>query len=176
MLNHKIFKIDSAYLDEEILAETQRLLHDYAFTGALDEFEQARNHYENSRFREAVIFANNAVESTLKTILGETYAKKKTGELIKGLIKSDYIPSYLSNNIINFKELLEMPQIIRSNEGGHGSGEEKLSIAPEYAQFMLHLSGSLIHYLIKLYICRHPQVDDENVAASQESDVDIEPF
>jgi hypothetical protein len=122
LLNGKIFKIDSSYLDEELLSETHALLHTHGFEGALDEFEQARNHYENERYRDALTYANHAFESTLKIILGEKFKTKKTGELIKGLLNSQFIPPYLSNQLKSFNELLQIPPTIRNNSGGHGSG------------------------------------------------------
>lgn len=173
MLNGKLFKIDSAYLDEEILTETHSLLHAHEFEGALDEFEQARTNFENGNYRDALTYANHAFESTLKTILGTKYATKNTGDLIKAIQNSEYIPSYL-HHVKDFKNLLEMPPTIRSNSGGHGSGEEKLVVAPEFAELMLHLSGSLIHFLIKTKIAKSEIKTEEK---SEEEDYsDLEPF
>jgi len=68
----------------------------------------------------------------------------------------------------SFQDLLEMPPTIRSNSGGHGSGKEKLIVPQEFAQFMLHLSGSLIHFLIKSHIAHQKE--------EPESFTELEPF
>jgi AbiJ N-terminal domain 4/Domain of unknown function (DUF7014) len=177
MLNGKIFKIDSAYLDEEILAETHNLLHSHGFEGALNEFEHARTNFENGNYRDALTYANHAFESTMKTILGPKYKTKKTGELIKAIQNSEYVPTYL-HQLNNFQALLNMPPTIRNNSGGHGSGEEKLVVAPEFAELMMHVCGSLIHFLIKTNISKSGSKTDEEAPTNsrQEESVDLEPF
>lgn len=174
LLNGKIFKIDSAYLDEELLNDTHSLLQSHGFEGALDEFEQARTHCENGRYRDALTYANHAFESTLKTVLGKKFATKKTGDLIKGLLNSDLIPTYL-HQLKSFQDMLEMPPMIRSNSGGHGSGEEKLVVPQEFAEFMLHMCGSLIYFLIKTYISQSSKEKVEEEVEPFDID-DVEPF
>ncbi len=86
MAEGKIFPVDSIYIEEEILRRTYQLLNEVKFTGALQEFEKAREDLANGDYEGAIQNANLAIESTIKCILN--IQRAKPGQLFRQLIES----------------------------------------------------------------------------------------
>jgi len=168
MADGKIFPIDSAYIDEQILRAAYSLLHEVKFLGALQEFDKARTDFNNGDYEGAIQNANNAVESTIKGIL--KIEKAKPGELFRGLIDSGLVPKYYSGFLKAFEEnILRSVAIIRNEElgVGHGRGANMKEIPRSLAELALNLAGVLIKYLITTYLeftkeenSSEPQNDD----------------
>jgi hypothetical protein len=168
MADGKIFPIDSAYIDEQILSAAYSLLHEVKFLGALQEFDKARTDFNNGDYEGAIQNANNAVESTIKGIL--KIEKIKPGELFRGLIDSGLVPEYYSGFLKAFEEnILRSVAIIRNEElgVGHGRGANMKEIPRSLAELALNLAGVLIKYLITTYLeftkeetSSEPQNDD----------------
>jgi len=153
MVDGKIFPIDSAYIDEQILRAAYSLLHEVKFLGALQEFDKARTDFNNGDYEGAIQNANNAVESTIKSIL--KIEKAKPGELFRGLIDSGLVPEYYSGFLKAFEEnILRSVAIIRNEElgVGHGRGANMKEIPRSLAELALNLAGVLIKYLITTYL------------------------
>ena len=168
MADGKIFPIDSAYIDEQILRAAYSLLHEVKFLGALQEFDKARTDFNNGDYEGAIQNANNAVESTIKGIL--KIEKAKPGELFRELIDSGLVPKYYSGFLKAFEEnILRSVAIIRNEElgVGHGRGANMKEIPRSLAELALNLAGVLIKYLITTYLeftkeenSSEPQNDD----------------
>ena len=155
MAEGKIFPIDSAYAEEDILRKAQYLLKDVKFHGALEEFEKARTDLANGDYKDAIDNANMAVESTMKAIL--KIDKAKPGQLFRKMIDSGLIPEYFEGFLKCFEEqILRCTAIVRNEElgVGHGQGAKINKIPPALAELAVHLSGVLIIFLIKRHIDR----------------------
>lgn len=153
MAEGKIFPVDSAYIEEDILRKTQHLLSEVKFHGALEEFEKARTDLANGDYKDAIDNANMAVESVLKGIL--KIEKAKPGELFRKLIDSGIVPEYFSGFLKCFEEhILRCTAKIRNEElgVGHGQGIKINKIPPPLAELAVHLSGVLIIFLIKRHL------------------------
>lgn len=168
MADGKIFPVDSAYIEEEILRKSYSLLHEVKFQGALQEFEKARVDLANTDYEGAIQNANLAIESTIKGILN--IKRAKPGELFRKLIESGLIPQYHSGFLKAFEEnILRSVAIIRNEElgVGHGQGAEINKFPPALAQLAVNLAGVLINFLIERYLEwvgeKETQVNDENV-------------
>ena len=88
----------------------------------------------------------------------------KTGELIKKVCHGELIPTYYEGFLDAFQNILSIVPTTRDNEAGHGQGKEVTSVPPALAELTLHLSASMIVFLIKRYAEKHlPQLDEEEI-------------
>ena len=83
MSGGEVFKVDSLFLDVEIVERTEELLAAKHYTGALDEFRKARSDATASDTRDSIAKSHSAMESTMKTILG--VSSSSASELIRQL-------------------------------------------------------------------------------------------
>jgi len=153
MADGRIFPVDSAYIEEEIIRRSYQLLHEVKFHGALQEFEKARVSLINGDYEGAVQNANLSVESVIKEILG--IERAKPGELFRKLIDSGFVPEYYKGFLETFeKNILRCVAIIRNEElgVGHGRGPSTNIVPPDLAELAVHLSSVLINFLIKRYL------------------------
>jgi len=148
MVDGKIFPVDSAYIEDEILSRTYQLIHESKFHGALQEFEKARTELINEDYKGAIQNANAALESTLKGILN--VQKKKPGELLRGITESSIIPEYYPEFAKFFEtNLLVSVSKIRNEMAGHGQGVEIKNVPKPLAELSIHLTGVLINFMIQ---------------------------
>ncbi|MCX5867700.1 MAG: hypothetical protein NT009_09555 [Proteobacteria bacterium] len=150
----EFYIIDSAFIESVILKQAQELLQTNQFRGALDEFLRARSAHAEKNYKDTILYSNHAFESTMKSILN--IQNKKTGELIKKICHGGLIPSYYESFLNSFYEILCIVPTTRDNEAGHGQGKELKSIPPALAELSLHLSASVIVFLMKRYIEQNP--------------------
>jgi len=106
------FKIDSIFLAEEIDARAQMLLEAAGFEGARYEFAQARTSLTAGDTHKAVVMANNALESTMKCLLGQD--RGKPGELIRWTIDKGLVPEYFEGFLKAFERILYTVTCARS--------------------------------------------------------------
>uniref|UniRef100_A0A7C4AQW7 DUF7014 domain-containing protein n=1 Tax=Desulfomonile tiedjei TaxID=2358 RepID=A0A7C4AQW7_9BACT len=159
---NEFYVIDSAYLESKMLVEAQELLQITGFEGALDEFMQARTAFMEKNFRNTMIFANLAFESVLKAVL--EMPNKRTGELIKKACHGGLVPSYYEGFLNSLHDFLSIVPTTRANEAAHGQGKDIKAISPALAELALHLSGSMIVFLIKRHLEKTPpQSDDDDI-------------
>jgi hypothetical protein len=64
----EIIRVDSQFLHAEAVKPTLTVLRDKAFKGANEEFLKAHEHYRHGRYKECLVDALKAFESTMKTI------------------------------------------------------------------------------------------------------------
>ncbi len=152
---NEFYVVDSAFLESAILSEAQKLLETTGFNGALDEFMQARGAYMEKDFKRTILMANHALESTMKAIL--EMPNRRTSELIKKVCHSGLVPSYYEGFLDSFHDFVSIVPTTRDNEAGHGQGKEIKEISPALAELSLHLSGSMIVFLIKRHIEKEHQ-------------------
>ncbi len=158
----EFYVIDSAYLESQVLAQAQELLQSAGFDGALDEFMRARAAFMEKDFRQTILFANHAFESVLKAVLN--LPNKRTGELIKKACHGGLVPGYYEGFLESFHDFLSIVPMTRDKEAGHGQGKEIKTIPSALAELALHLSGTMIVFLIKRHMEKNaPQNRDDDV-------------
>jgi hypothetical protein len=158
LLEGRIIKVDSTWLESEIHTKAAELLSAHGFDGALAEFQQARSDLSSGDYKGAIHAANLAIESTIKSILG--VHQEKPGALFQKLIQSGLIPEYHQGFLKAFEEhiLRSVPMARNFEKGvGHGQGVDINEPPKSLAELAVNLSGVLILYLLKLHLESHPK-------------------
>lgn len=163
-INRQIIRVDSELTHNEIVKPSMKVLQEYEFEGANDEFMEAHRLYRQGDYKGAIHNAQKSFESVMKTICerrGFEYNKEKdtASNLIKILVEKDFIPKSLSNHfdglrscINGIKTSLEsgLPTL-RNRKAGHGQGEEIVGV-PEYlAVYAINLVATNIVLLSDIY-------------------------
>ena len=155
--NGQIIRIDSAFLHAEAVVPALTLISSEEFSGAEQEFRSAHEHYRKQEYKAAIVDAQRAFESTMKTICKKfgwdcNHEGDTASILINIVLKNELIPKYLQNHLFALKRVLEsgLPTV-RNKEAGHGQGAEPVDV-PEYlAAYALHLTASNIVLLVEAY-------------------------
>lgn len=153
----EFIRVDRKFLHEETVKPAIRLLIEEEFEGAGEEFLQAHEHYRKGKYKESLVEALKAFESTLKTICDEkgyTYDKHRdtASKLITIIIDNQLIPSYLSSHFTGLRTTLEagLPTV-RNKQAGHGQGAVTVQVEPYFVEYALNLAASNIVLLINAY-------------------------
>ena len=150
MLDGRIIRVDSKWLEAEIHAKAAELLSVQGCEGALAEFQRARSDISTGDYKGAIHAANLAMESTIKALLG--IEQEKPGVLFRKLVESGIIPDYHEGFLRAFEEhILRSVAMARNFEKGvgHGQGAEVSEPPKSLAELAVNLSGVLILYLLK---------------------------
>lgn len=154
--NGQIFRMDSELIHSEIVQPALRYLHQKGFEGPCDEFLLAHSHYRAGEMKDAIVDANNALESTLKTICDQRNWPYKQGDGISRLLKvvrdKGLFPEYLNNSFDQLIATLKtaLPKV-RNKAGAHGQGA-KPNETPDYvAAYALHLAAAKILFLVEAH-------------------------
>lgn len=151
--NNQILKMDSYLLHSEVVKPALNFLTDNRFKGAENEFLSAHAHYRSGEYKDAILDANNAFESVMKSICeikGWGYSSgARASDLIKLLQEKGLFPDYLDKS---FEQLLAtlksgLPQV-RNNQGGHGQGKDVQETPAYVASYALHLAATKIVFLV----------------------------
>jgi HEPN domain-containing protein len=155
MSDGEVFKLDSEFLDAEVLARTEELLKENAYEGALDEFREARNELTAGDTREAIAKAQAAFESTMKTILG--CSSGNASQLVRKLRDKGFFDDLPEETRAAFGEqvIMTLPTI-GNRLGRHGQGADVVEVPRHYAELAVHLAGSFIRYLVERELEIHP--------------------
>ena len=151
----QLIRIDSEFVHSEIVLSALALLARAEFKGANDEFLRAHDHYRKGLFKEAIVEANKAFESTLKTILhgrGVPYDEKDTAKpLLDKFFSSEILPPEFNS----LRSALESGvPTIRNKMGGHGQGAEIKNTPPHVVGLALHLAAANIVFLVESYLAK----------------------
>ena len=155
----QIISVESLYLHTEVVAPAIALLHDANFTGPLQEFMNAHEHYRNGEFKDAITDAGNAFESTMKSICDARrweYAatKANASTLIAILFEKQLIPPEMQSHFNALRSTLEsgVPTIRnRSGRGAHGQGSIPLDVPSYLASYCLHVTASNIVLMVEAH-------------------------
>lgn len=167
------FKLDSGFLNAQILKVANELLVENNYAGPLDEFTEARKDLTAGHYKDAIHNACKAFESVMKTIEQKPHAK--AGELIHGL-PADFHHGLPDKIIKEFgdKVLYALP-FIRNEISGHGQGKSvvKDEVCKHMANLAVNLAGCFVVFLIQ----RHLELKPQTKAKPQPQDaVDDVPF
>lgn len=144
----ELFKLDSEFLEAEVLARTEELLQANGYAGALDEFREARNDLTAGETREAIAKAQAAFESTMKTIL--KVSSGSASQLIRQLGDNGFYDDLPEDTRAAFPEQVLMSLPTLGNKlGRHGQGVDVVDVPRHYAELAVHLAGSYIRYLVE---------------------------
>jgi hypothetical protein len=154
--NGKLIRLDSTYVHSEIVKPTLKLLSNPKFAGPHEEFLSAHEHYRHGRYRECIMDALKAFESTMKAICKlkkwEYRPTDPAKPLIATMLNKGLIPEYLSTefNSFNgyFQGLLEAGLPVVRNKTAHGQGATPILVGEEMARYALNLAGSNIIFLV----------------------------
>ncbi len=150
----EIIRVDSQFLHAEAVKPTLSLLHEDGFDGANDEFLSAHAHYRHGRYKECLVDALKAFESTMKTICclrgWGTRPEDSARNLIAVCMSNGLFPEYLNSQFSSVRSLLESGvPTVRNKNGGHGQGIEPVPV-PEYlAQYALNLTATSILFMVE---------------------------
>jgi hypothetical protein len=154
--NGQIIRVDSGFIHAEVVVPALSLLSSQQFNGAEQEFRNAHEHYRKQEYKDAIVDALNAFESTMKTICdkcGWSYSKAATAkELINIVLEKELVPEYLQSHLSGLRAVLESGvPTVRNKTSGHGQGAKPLNV-PEYlAAYVLHLTASNVVFLVEAY-------------------------
>lgn len=157
LLEGRIIKVDSLWLESEIHTKATELLFIRGFDGALAEFQQARSDLTSGDHKGAIHAANLALESTIKAILD--IQQDKPGTLFHKLIKSGLIPEYHEGFLRAFEDHIvrSVPMARNFEKGvGHGQGINVNEPPKSLTELAVNLSGVLILFLLKQHLESHP--------------------
>lgn len=173
--DYDFFKIDSKFMEERVLAQTQELLNEQSYHGAMQEFVEARNDFSAGDFKGTILNACKAFESVMKIILCKDGGA--AGDLIKGLDKAGILDDIPQNLRRPFEtSVLQSVPFLRNTLAGHGQGQQLVTVSRELAELGLHLSGALILFCIQRQLTMNPSSSSNPAYIPDELPDDDVPF
>ncbi len=173
----EFFRLDSEFIESEILYKTEKLLKNECFDKAHEDFIDARKRLSTGDFSGSIFSANNALESYLKKLLNKK--NDNQGALKKALIKSGLIPDYFNGFLDYFDGLLQSVFTIANKSTRHGQldvPDEKNKVDEPIASFCLNLVGTFIVFVTERYIETKHKENINEVSRSDISSDDELPF
>ena len=152
LLENEIVILDSVFLESSVLNRAFELLKSNYFEKACRDFLNARNNFTSGDFVGTIVECNNSIESALKKLINVN--KGEQGKLKSLLMKSGLVPDYFQGFSEHFEGLLQSAFTIANQSARHGAKEVpsgKNKINGDLASFILHLTGSLLVFLIERY-------------------------
>jgi hypothetical protein len=162
LVSGKIIRLDSEYIHSEIVKNALQLLRGSSFAGASQEFWKAHSHYTQENYKEALVEAHKAFESTMKTICdlrGWGYVdpsrpnlSPSAKPLVDTMIREKLIPEFLSTHLKGLANVLvEGAPLLRNILAGHGQGAVVVEVPAYFAAYALHLTASNIVFLVEAH-------------------------
>jgi hypothetical protein len=151
-LDGAIVILDSTFLESEVLNKAYELLKGNTFTTACTNFLTARNNLTAGDYAGVITEACNSIESTLKKILNLDRCEQ--GKLKSFLMQTGLIPDYFQGFCDHYVNFLQSAFTIANNSSRHGQKEipnKKEEVDFAVASFFLHLTGTLIVFLMERY-------------------------
>lgn len=152
----QLVSVNSQYLHSETVEPALNLLRHAGFEGALQEFMDAHRHYRERNYKDAIVNASNAFESTMRTICdirGWAYAQNTTSsKLIDILFDNDLVTTEMKSHFTSLRSTLAsgVPTIRnKGGQGGHGQGIQPVQVPDHVAAYALHLTASNIVFLVE---------------------------
>ena len=150
----EIVRVDSELLHSEVVEPTVNILQVSGFSGALDELLRAYRHYRLGETQDAIVDANNAFESTMKTICersGITLAGTETAEQLIKMMTGAIIPRHLESSLQALRKVMETLPTLRNRTAGagHGQGSTEVVVLDHLAGYALNLAATNILFLVE---------------------------
>ena len=154
--NGMILRVDSDLIHREVVQPALQFLQQSGFEGPRDEFLQAHGHYRSGDMKDAITDANNAFESTLKSICEQRGWQFERGarasDLVNLVRNKGLLPNYLDKSFDQLVATLKsgLPKL-RSEEGAHGQGATPSETPYYVAAYALHLAAAKILFLAEAH-------------------------
>lgn len=152
---NQIIRVDSMYMQLEVVEPVLKLINNTLFSGACDEYLKAHKNYKTGNNKDCLSECLKAFESTMKIICKEkgwNYDKEKdTAKKLIGIcFENGLFPEYMTQQFTSLRSMLEsgIPPI-RNRNGGHGQGDIIKTVSDSLARYTLNLTGSTIIFLIE---------------------------
>jgi hypothetical protein len=149
----ELIRVDSEFIHEHAVKPAIAALQNDGFSGALQEFMKAHEHYRKGAHKEAIAEALKSFESTMKAICDARkwpYAQTATAStLIEVIFSQQLIPSELATEFTSLQAMLRggLPTV-RNRNSGHGQGALPRKVPDHLAGFALHLAAANITFLM----------------------------
>lgn len=152
--NGHIVRMDSELIHTEIVKPTLLFLSDPRFAGPEEEYLKAHAHYRTGEYEDAIVNANRAFESTMRTICDLMNLPAPSGStaglLVNCIRDLGLLPDYLDKSFDQLAAVLKsgLPKV-RDNAGGHGQAHlEQLGVG-----FLSSGIENIGFFGLKLEIC-----------------------
>ncbi len=156
--NGELIRIDNKHIHHEYVKPALNLLHDNGFAGAEEEYMKAFEALRKRDNKNAIIEAEKAFESIMKTICsrkGYSFDPEKDSakKLIEILKSNGFFPEYTENQLnAVVTALVSGAPTVRNRTSGHGQGEEVIDVPDSYAKYVIGLVAVNIVLLVQIYI------------------------
>lgn len=148
-----LIRIDSLPMHKNVVKPTLELLQDSRFENANAEYRQAFDYYNHRRYKEMFHNFCNSVESTMKIIcdINKFQLPKSStlSSLTETLKNNNFLPNYSTESLNGLAKVLNTIGNIRNNNGGHGTGVEKIKIDQSFVIYAIHSTASALLFLLQ---------------------------
>ena len=154
--NGEIIRIDNGLIHSEYIKPVLCLLHSPGFEGAEQEFVKAFERLRQRDNKNAIIEAEKAFESVLKTICSKCGypfdPERDTAKKLISILKdNNYFPTYMEDHLNTIAKALENgAPTMRNRTSGHGQGEDVVNIPDNYVDYVIGLVAVNILFLASL--------------------------
>lgn len=154
-INDELIIKTNESIHKEIVIPSFHLLNDARFLGANEEMRKAYEFRRTGDNESAIIEANKAFESAMKSIcdiMQYQYDPNNAASKLLGVLKSNnYFPTYLQSHLDAVNASIEsgLP-VVRNKTAGHGQGAQPRSVPNEYVDYALHILSTNLVFLIGL--------------------------
>ena len=151
-----ILRVDSDLLHRDVVKPALLFLQQPGFNGPREEFLRAHGHYRAGEMKDAITNANNAFESTLKSICDQRswqyHQGARASDLIRLVRSKGLLPNYLDNSFEQLIATLKsgLPKV-RDEEGAHGQGASPRETPDYIAAYAIHLAAAKILFLAEAH-------------------------
>ncbi len=162
LLDSEFVLLDSVFVHESIVAESQSTLHSVKFSGAAQEMMNAQNALIDGDGRAVVHNAGKSFESVMKAALDKDHLTAQ--QLIDALLEEgffDGLPEDLRGGFA--KQVVMALPWMRNRLGGHGQGREAQPVGEPYARLALGLAAVFNEFIVRLAIERDGSLVQEQV-------------
>jgi hypothetical protein len=144
----QFYQVDTEFMALH-LETAEEMLHATGFAGALSELREARNDLTAADYKGSIHNACKAYESAMKTVLGTESGSAST--LIRKMKEEGYLDDLPGSVRSSVSEgvMMSLPTL-RNKLGGHGQGEDVVSVPRHYAEFAVSLAASLLTLCVEM--------------------------
>lgn len=163
------FQMDSKFMEEHVHQQLNELYDTKNFTGAQEEFVEARNDLSGNDCKDAILNACKSYESTMKCLLGKGHSGEAT-KLAQQIRKEgflDDLPPSLQEVFV--QKVMQCLPVIRNNLAGHGQGRESVTVEHDLAELSVNLAGAFNLFLMRRELNKRPvEKEPEEVLLDEE--------
>lgn len=148
----RLIRVDAELIHAEIIKPALTLLSKPMYSGAMDEFLKAHEHYRTGRYKEALTECSKSIESTMIAICSKRKWKLQSNPtfrvLVDTIFENGLVPSYWQQLFTSLRSTLENGVApARNRMGGHGQGEEVTEVPRHIVGYVIHMTASAILFL-----------------------------